>query len=58
MLDTVFGLPLHPLIVHATVVVVPLAALSVLLRRSGRASGGGPGGARPHWPSPPSCWLR
>ncbi len=31
MLDTVFGLPLHPLIVHATVVVVPMAALAVLL---------------------------
>lgn len=31
MLDTVFGLPLHPLLVHATVVIVPLAALSVLL---------------------------
>ncbi len=31
MLDTVFGLPVHPLIVHATVVLVPLAALSVLL---------------------------
>lgn len=28
---TVFGLPLHPLIVHATVVAVPAAALSVLL---------------------------
>jgi hypothetical protein len=28
---TVFGLPLHPLIVHATVVVVPVAALAVLL---------------------------
>lgn len=28
---TVFGLPLHPLIVHATVVVVPLAAIAVLL---------------------------
>lgn len=28
---TVFGLPLHPLIVHATVVVVPTAALAVLL---------------------------
>ena len=28
---TVFGLPLHPLIVHATVVVVPTAALTVLL---------------------------
>jgi hypothetical protein len=27
---TVFGLPVHPLIVHATVVVVPLAALTVL----------------------------
>jgi len=28
---TVLGLPLHPLIVHATVVVVPTAALAVLL---------------------------
>lgn len=28
---TVFGLPLHPLIVHATVVVVPAAAIVVLL---------------------------
>jgi hypothetical protein len=31
VLDTVFGLPVHPLIVHATVVVVPLAALAVAL---------------------------
>jgi hypothetical protein len=31
MPQTVFGLPLHPLIVHATVVVVPAAALVVLL---------------------------
>lgn len=31
MLDTVFGLPMHPLIVHATVVLVPLAALLVAL---------------------------
>lgn len=31
VLDTIFGLPLHPLIIHATVVVVPAAALSVLL---------------------------
>lgn len=31
MLDTVFGLPVHPLIVHATVVIVPSAALAVLL---------------------------
>ncbi len=31
MLNTVFGLPVHPLIVHATVVVVPTAALAVLL---------------------------
>lgn len=31
MLDTIFGLPLHPLIVHATVVLVPLAALTTLL---------------------------
>ncbi len=31
MLDTIFGLPMHPLIVHATVVVVPTAALLVAL---------------------------
>ncbi|MGZ4436842.1 MAG: DUF2231 domain-containing protein [Nocardioides sp.] len=31
MLDTIFGLPLHPLIVHATVVAVPAAALATLL---------------------------
>jgi hypothetical protein len=29
MFDTVFGLPVHPLVVHATVVVVPAAALAV-----------------------------
>ncbi|MEO7059393.1 MAG: DUF2231 domain-containing protein [Lapillicoccus sp.] len=31
MLDTIFGLPAHPLIVHATAVMVPLATLAVLL---------------------------
>ena len=31
MLDTFFGLPIHPLIVHATVVIVPTAAAAVLL---------------------------
>jgi hypothetical protein len=31
MFDTFFGLPLHPLVVHATEVTVPLAALLVLL---------------------------
>ena len=31
MFNTVFGLPLHPLVVHATVVIVPTAALAVLL---------------------------
>src|SRR4051794_33449524 len=31
MFDTVFGVPLHPLVVHATVVVVPLAALTSVL---------------------------
>jgi hypothetical protein len=30
MFDTIFGLPLHPLVVHATVVVVPLAAVTVV----------------------------
>ncbi|MEU1921029.1 hypothetical protein AB0H23_35265 [Streptomyces albogriseolus] len=29
MLDTLFGLPAHPLIVHATVVVVPTAGVTV-----------------------------
>lgn len=31
MFDTIFGLPMHPLIVHATVVVVPLAAVVISL---------------------------
>jgi hypothetical protein len=31
VLDTIFGLPMHPLIVHATVVVVPTATLLVAL---------------------------
>lgn len=31
MFDTIFGLPMHPLVVHATVVIVPAAALSVAL---------------------------
>jgi len=31
MFDTIFGLPVHPLVVHATVVFVPLAAVSILL---------------------------
>ncbi|QYF72963.1 DUF2231 domain-containing protein [Cryobacterium sp. PAMC25264] len=31
MFDTFFGLPLHPLVVHATEVIVPTAALVVLL---------------------------
>jgi len=31
VLDTIFGLPVHPLIVHATVVIVPTAALAVAL---------------------------
>jgi hypothetical protein len=31
MLSTILGLPIHPLIVHATVVIVPAAAVAVLL---------------------------
>jgi hypothetical protein len=31
MLDSIFGLPVHPLIVHATTVVVPAAALAVIV---------------------------
>lgn len=31
MPETVFGLPVHPLVVHATVVLVPLTALVLLL---------------------------
>ena len=30
MLDTVLGLPLHPLVVHAVVVLLPLVALGVM----------------------------
>ncbi len=30
MFDTVFGLPTHPLIVHAVVVFVPLTALAAI----------------------------
>lgn len=46
MPDTIYGVPLHPLVVHATVVVLPVAALSVLLYavwpRFRRWSGWGP----------------
>jgi hypothetical protein len=46
MLDTVFGLPVHALMVHAIVVVVPTAAaavvLSVLWRRFRVWAGPGP----------------
>lgn len=31
MLDTILGLPMHPLIVHATVVIVPITTLLVAL---------------------------
>ena len=31
MLDTIFGLPVRPLVVHATTVIVPSAAVAVLL---------------------------
>lgn len=31
MLDTIFGLAIHPLIIHATVVIVPTAAATLLL---------------------------
>jgi hypothetical protein len=31
MPTTFYGLPLHPLVVHATVVIIPLAALTVVL---------------------------
>src|SRR3954451_6781385 len=47
MLDPVFGLPVHALVVHATVVIVPTAAISVLLAavwpRFRRWAGWGPG---------------
>jgi hypothetical protein len=36
MLDTIFGLPLHPLVVHATVVIVPAAVLAVALAAAWR----------------------
>lgn len=31
MIDSVLGLPLHPLVVHAAVVLLPMAALAVLV---------------------------
>lgn len=31
MLDTIFGLPAHPLVAHAAVVIVPAAAIAVML---------------------------
>jgi ribose/xylose/arabinose/galactoside ABC-type transport system permease subunit len=34
MFDTIFGLPVHPLVVHATVVLVPAAAVAVALAAS------------------------
>ena len=46
MFDTFFGLPAHPLIVHATVVIVPAAAVAVALAgawpRFRRSAGSGP----------------
>lgn len=37
MFDTIAGLPTHPLVVHATVVVVPVAALVVGLAGLGHS---------------------
>lgn len=31
MFNTIFGLPMHPLVVHATSVIVPAAAITVIL---------------------------
>jgi predicted membrane protein DUF2231 len=36
MFDTIFGLPVHPLVVHATVVIVPAAVLAVALAAAWR----------------------
>jgi hypothetical protein len=36
MFDVVFGLPVHPLLVHATVVVIPAAVLAVALAAAWR----------------------
>ena len=36
MFDTIFGLPVHPLVVHATVVIVPAAAGAVALAAASR----------------------
>jgi uncharacterized membrane protein len=46
MFDTVFGLPLHPLVVHAVVVLAPLAALLVVAIA-----------LRPSWRTGPLAWL-
>jgi uncharacterized membrane protein len=44
--DTVFGLPVHPLVVHAVVVLVPLAAVLVVAMA-----------LRPGWRTGPFAWL-
>ena len=38
------GLPLHPLVVHAAVVLTPLAVLSVTRSCAGPGTGGSPAG--------------
>ncbi len=52
MLDTVFGLPVHPLVVHATVVLTPLATLLVAVCAAVPASR-----RRLVWPTVVACAL-
>lgn len=46
MFDTIFGLPMHPLVVHAVVVLAPLAAMLVVAIA-----------LRPSWRTGPLAWL-
>ncbi len=60
----IFGLPAHPLVVHATVVLVPLAALLVAAAalwpalRCGRRCAGASGCYRSAWLPSRSRWFR
>ncbi len=52
VLDTIFGLPVHPLVVHATVVLVPAATLLVAVCAAVPASR-----RRLAWPAVVACAL-
>ena len=58
MPDTVFGLPTHAIVVHATVVFLPLAALAVLLHAFWPAARRRLGGVTRWSPASRWCWFR